>query len=218
MSRLEAFQRRQALSMHGEAADLTDDVGASMLSACPPHPPITKAPPTWGKPCEGRGPGDRFSRWIDSGSRVEGSNPGIATVFDCAFLYFSPVSAVLACFSFPRITSLFPRNGLFLPRVAFLVPRLFFPLSSFVEREREREEGKNAKSGNPRIRFVTRGYKTYGLWKKQAFPRIAGDAFLSNLQCWRGFTCGLSPIPVFFTRNAPPSPAGAVSGGGHGGR
>lgn len=215
---LEATRRREAPPVRRAAADWIDDVRASMLCTFPPHPPITKAPPYQGKPHQGRGWSDRFSRWIDSGSRVEGSFPWIAIIFFCDFLDLARASARLTIFRFPRIASFFPRVGSFYPRVCFSRSRLFFLLSPFFKRERERERRGNAKSDDPRIQFVTRGYKTYGSWKKQPFHGFSGDAFLSNLQCWRGFTCGRAPIHGFWWRNAPPSLAGAVCGGGHGGR
>ena len=182
----------------------------------PRTPQRKKAPPTWGKPSEGGGLVIAFSYGSVRYFSATPPNPWIAIIFCCYFLGLAKAPARLSADLFPRIASFFPRVCLFLPRARFFVPRLFFSLSSFFERERERREGKNAKSDDPRIQYVTRGYKTYGSWKKRLFSGNPGDAFLGTFQHWRGFAGDQASIPGFFTRNAPPSLDIGLAGGAHG--
>ncbi len=153
---------------------------------------------------------------VFSGSRggvacAEGSNPWIFERVGGAIPDSTKRGGCFAIVFVPRVSLFFPRVGPFLPRVDFSAWGLLFPFFlSFIEGERGRGGGRNGIHGNPRVEFVTRGYKTYRSWKKRAFHGFSVDCVLRNVQCWRGVRCREGVNPPFHGKFAPPSPRGGM--------
>ena len=214
---LASFQRRQALFMRGAAADWIDDKNASIDLPRPPHPTAQKASPVGGFSLRSGGEAARFSRSRVGVACAEGPNPWIFRALQGAPLGFTKAIRAFATFSFPRVALIFPRVGLFSPRVCFSAFAASFSFFSLLHRERERKEGREAVHVDPRVEYVTRGYKTYRSWKKRVFPRVSVDGWRGGPLMNQGLT---RPSPEIHgsTGVLPPSPlAVALFGGAHGG-
>lgn len=159
-----------------------------------------------------------FCRSREGVACAEGANPWIFGRCDCANPDSTKRSGRFAIWFDPRVALFFPRVGPFLPRVDFSAWGLLFPFFlSFIEGERGRGGGRKGVHGNPRVEFVTRGYKTYRSWKKRAFHGFSVDCALRNLQCWRGVRCWAGVNPPIHGKFAPPLPRGGVFRGCHDG-
>lgn len=174
---------------------------AHLCTLDPPYPPSAKLPPTTG---ETRRTGGVTIAFLESRRHRHSLKP-----VDWYLCYLvspdsSKASAEFATFQPPQVDSFFPRVASFLPQAAFAQIGLFLPLSLSLSEEEEegRKEGRRAGpihrfssclKKHPRVRTPIHGFSV--------------DDFLSETQCWRGFTVDQTSIHASTGRNAPLPPS-----------
>lgn len=184
---LAGLQRPSALlPAHGAAAGWIDARSASVRPRSPRSPRCRKAPlKDGGQPAQGA-PRHRFSLSRETVARADRPNPWITAVWGGVLLGSTKGRAAFATFLFPRVASFLPRIRSFCPRVRFSGLR---PLSlsslSFLRERRKRKGGRRGRGRHPRVRVVTRGYKTDSSWRKRAFHGFSVDDHEPNIQCFQ---------------------------------
>ncbi len=202
--------RRQAPPVIRVAGGVDSCRGGIARSFRPPHPPITKAPPTWGSTLRGGGAGDRFCQCRGVGVAAKTCGSG-------ASKHRNPRGCKAAvCFGLvdiPQVTPFFPQVVPFFPYLPFCG---FGPSSSllllFLE-ERERMRGANGQ------KRASTGWKNcYGVCPQVADPihRFFVDWFGVGFVVWRGLALVLGGDPWSTGGNACVPPCFPFLEGGHG--
>lgn len=215
MSRLAGLQRVVALlPAHGAAAGWIDARSASVWPRPPRAPRSRKAPhKNGGQPAQGAG-SHRFGLSRETVARADGPDPWISAVWGGVLLDSTKGRAAFATFAIPRIALVLPRIALFCPRVRFLGLRPLSLISlSFLRGERRRKGGRRGRGKHPRVRFVIRGYKPYGSWKKRAFHGFSVDDSEPNVQCFQWVGDGVRRS-TGFSVEMPLSPRVVATSGG----
>lgn len=218
---LAAVWRRQALPVHREAADFSDDVGASVLLRHPPHPPITKAPLDSGKPYE---EGGRVIAFFYPGRRqrfFSTPNPGIAIIFCYYFLGLGRASGQLTIFKNPRNTAFIPLNERLFPLAHIFQFHPFFLLLFLFNRERNSRKG--AKSGrklaSTKSEKNPRAFQMRTICNRGKLTKNQSKSWIGNCKNVNGDNdLRFSASNPRIAREKCPSPLEiGVSGGAHGG-
>jgi hypothetical protein len=190
-------QRPQALALQPHAVrwlwQCATRINWPSFPSSPPYPPKLLAPRPAGKPGQGGGQSDRFGRWVDEGVLERPVFRGWFAVCHYHYLAFSKAKLGFLSFLHPRIWSEFPRFFLFYPQVPFLRfgAALFFFLSFFKKRKRERE---SLKEQRIQVIPIPRKWSKYLQVVFYDFWLYVGFMLKNCAACGRAFEhpCGLA--------------------------